>query len=97
MSDRLASQLVHTRKAHECWGCGRSFPPGTAMGREVEADGGHIITSYWCAVCAAYMGEWTDWQDGDDMEAGALRREDPTGWEATRQSKEGSNAPNRSD
>lgn len=72
-----------TRKEHRCWGCSRRFPAGTILAYTVSTDMGCIGTAFFCPVCEAYSSE--DVRDDDTFGAGELRRNDPEGWEETRQ------------
>ena len=51
MSDALSVKEVKTRKAHRCFGCGRSFPPGTEMEVTAVAEDGFVWSCYLCDTC----------------------------------------------
>ena len=51
MSDVLSIKEVKTRKSHRCYGCGRSFPPGTVMEVSAVAEDGTVWCCYMCNTC----------------------------------------------
>lgn len=66
----VSVKKVKIRKAHNCWGCARSFPAGTEM--EVQTQAEHTIYStYWCDCCIEYMGQDQSLYD-DGIEYGGL-------------------------
>lgn len=78
MRDILQNRQVTTRKPHQCFGCGRTFPTGTLMGLIVQVDDGEFDRMYWCYICSAYWHEY--YQHGDEINEGELRTENPEGY-----------------
>ncbi len=47
----ISSDIITTRKEHNCWGCTTELPKGSRVRRTVTEDGGQIGTAYWCGRC----------------------------------------------
>ena len=80
--ETLTNKLVITRKPHTCWGCAIQYPKGTKMQYLTQAEGGTILTSYWCKTCRTYWNEYMGEVDG--FPCGELRNNDVDKWEALR-------------
>lgn len=50
MNELLNQKIVVTRKPHNCFGCGRSFPAGTLMRSETVKDF-KLFRYYLCCTC----------------------------------------------
>lgn len=79
MSEILSSKIVTTRTPHDCFGCGRKFPVGTAMQHEGIKDGSSVFTAYLCDSCCAIQGTFSL---GDEFGFGELL-DDVLEYEAT--------------
>lgn len=82
MGDILENKNVKTRKQHNCWGCCRTFEPGSDMRYIKEVEEGDFKTSYWCKTCDEYSKRNHGTDEG--IAFGELRSEDPDGWESVR-------------
>lgn len=71
MSITLNPRMVTTRKSHICFGCGRSFPPGTTMERSCVIDG----TAWTCYLCETCVDITHEMAYGDGYGFGDLRDE----------------------
>lgn len=80
MSDILRWNEVKTRKPHRCWGCAKTYEPGTLMVSAAYADSGSVSGCYWCKTCLEYMDR--HFELGDEIEEGGIYENDPEGWEA---------------
>lgn len=72
----VSSKQVKTRSRHVCWGCGKTYPIGTMMERQTEADGGQVWSVYWCDICMDYMTSMPDWVEGDGIDFGGLMEDE---------------------
>jgi hypothetical protein len=91
----IKSQVVTTRKPHQCWGCKREFPAGSKLEAITNVDE-VIQTTYWCPVCVEV---WNilGLGAGDDVACGELRASETDLWEETAALQQGEhNAVNRS-
>ncbi len=71
MRDLIRIKTVKTRKPHQCWGCRAKIPVGCLVACRTEADGGKILTTYWCRRCDRVLGE-IDLYDDDGVGFGDL-------------------------
>ena len=55
MIEQISSNIVKTRKAHNCWGCMRTFPPKTEMEVVVSKSYGELTRCYWCSDCQEFL------------------------------------------
>ena len=78
MSDILRWKSVKTNKPHNCWGCGKEYPPKTQMISAAYADGGSAMGCYWCETCIEYMRRY--FEPGDEAEYGAIYDGNPEQW-----------------
>lgn len=61
----LSNKKVKTKKDHCCHGCGKKYPAGTQMVKNVSVDGGDFSSTYWCLICEEFMlDKWNDTDDG---------------------------------
>jgi len=87
MSDTLKCKQVKTRKPHNCQGCDRTMPVGSAMEVVETVDYGDFCRTYWCYTCGRYFSMHCEY---DDMVGtGDLRYKDPEEWERIRSLIEG--------
>lgn len=61
---------VLTRKPHTCFGCGREFPKGTYMERQVVQNDREVYTIHLCNTCQDVISE--NLQDGEIYYEGEL-------------------------
>ena len=67
MYNILSDKFVTTRKPHRCDACGRHFPKGTKMRRQVNAEDG-ICQWYECPTCEELLGKYRgNFDDGYGM------------------------------
>ena len=78
--DTLTDNMVTTRKAHRCWGCGRVFPSRSRMRVIVTADGGAIGRGYWCEVCAEVLRSLDPYDLEEGFMLGEVKEEYPIEW-----------------
>lgn len=68
---------VLTRKAHNCFGCGREFPKGTLMERQVVQNDKEVYTIHLCSTCQDLVEESLQddevYYEGDFLEAAIAR------------------------
>ena len=95
MSDVLRWEKRKTRKHHKCWGCNKTYPPGTLMANAAYTDAGTVFSCYWCSTCEEYMHRY--FESGDECGQGEIYDNDPEGWEAlkTELEQEATNEPDR--
>lgn len=48
---------VKTRKPHNCFACGREFPKGTIMERQVVQNDKEVYTIHLCSTCQELIDE----------------------------------------
>jgi len=56
----LSDKIVKTRKPHICFACGRKFPAGTKMTRQVNDYDG-IQSVYSCLTCQELMDNYSEY------------------------------------
>lgn len=83
--DVLKEKVVVTRKAHFCSGCAETYEKGTTMAYTVGADGGEIVSAYWCETCDHIIRTTYDVYDLDNgISLGQVKDEDEELWEETK-------------
>lgn len=80
MSDILRWEERKTRKPHNCFGCGKTYPAGSEMVNAAYADGGSVSSDYLCHTCEEYMRRY--FEPGDETGYGEIYDNDPEGWNA---------------
>ena len=78
MSEILRWQTRKTRKSHQCFGCGKVYPPDSTIVSSAYADGGTVFSAYWCETCQEYMHQ--HFRYGDETGEGEIFANDPEGW-----------------
>lgn len=67
MPIKIATKTVTTRKARNCFGCGRFYERGSTMHVQVNVDGVHAYSLYHCAACNELTERhWMTMSGGDD-------------------------------
>ena len=79
MADTLRWERRKTRKPHQCFGCGKTYPAGIEMVNAAYADGGSVYSCYWCETCEEYMRRY--FESGDETCYGEIYENDPEKWE----------------
>ena len=70
MSEVFKYHWVKTRKPHNCFGCGREFPKGTIMERQVLSTDNNILTIHLCKTCEYLISK--DLPDGGEYTYGSF-------------------------
>jgi len=64
-------KIVKTRKPHQCYGCGKIFPPGIEMTYNTTVGEDGFFKGYWCDDCNEKFKKFDEW-DWENFEPGTI-------------------------